>query len=1714
MNEIRNLLIQHCKSLGFIALFALYTPAHAAPTIVDSISQGQLQGITASKISSISVNNGTLWITDESNLIHQWKRGELPTLFQKGTEDQSFSNVLVTPDNKFVLTDTRNSQFLISNKTNWDIFASEGDQEGELKKPTAAAWSRLGIIYIADTANDRISAFTEEGLFLFTFGDEAGPENDDQNLDQIIHIATDRLGRVYVLDESNSGRITIYSPLGEIDTIIGKDEMALLNPEKVRITTFTVRPDGIILFADQRSGKVFELDWENMKILSSFGTKGKGRGQLNRVSALALDDDGKLYVSDRGNQKIEVFQLDWMETPWINPDADKLSVRPSSVLLSACDVSYVYSPEETLCLNSKENSASIRSHDGVVLHLLQAKFDNPFQAVFDDQEVFILDNDDVKVFDKEGTFKFNFGSKGRRDGDILSATDLAITHDAIYIADTGNKRIQVFSRNGLHQGSMGNKKSDQITLVEPTSIAVNHHGNIYVADSELMKVLVYSSTGNLITQLGQPAEHLHQFTNIYDLMTAKGNLLYVAASTETNPLSVWVYEDSKFIYRFSPTKLKPQAGIDKQWASSKYDAITSVAELRSTAQKGLDSTVPINIDLTLEPMIELFTGGGGFFGNKESWVFNQILNQPSSFAIVDGNNHARHTFTVSSPPKQTKGIVISGDEKTAHLKWLPESTNFTGYYTIYGRKELSSPFEIIQQTLEPQATIARDTFTSIEYRISASTPLDKEGKLSSVYQDQFWLAYLAFQAGDYDQAINMLSETTLTNPQHASAWKYLGKAQMATKAFDEASLTFMRLAQFDQFKQESYHLRAEALIAKKAWLDVKTLVDDAEVSGNVDAQLYSLAASALMQMDDIPSAIYYLDQAVTKEPTSSLWHLALADANYELGAESIAQKELLTATQLAGSDTSTWIEIARTYEKLKFYDDAISSYVSALKIEPLHPQALPELAMLYLNQNKLNEARTIATKMGPVPELKGTSYHILGRVALIEGKAPLALAMLAKAGQSNPDNASIWISMANAYASLGKTDREEEYLLKAVTLDDNDFDVHMRLASFCSTKKGDTCATQHFQRAVEINSKSIIAQLGLAKALMNDGKMSEANEHTQTAIKLDPSSIDAHLTQAEIHSARGMISDSIATLKKAMTLDETNMNVHLALSKAYIANQMYAEATAVTEKAMLLDVRNAEPVMLSGHIFLARQSFDEAIAAFEKAVALAPDNAKYRQQMNLAYLQKKRMVDAGGNLLGPKLTKISFERVFSAAYKKYTDVPVGHLTVNNGAAVDYANIKVSLLVKGYMDFPTTTLIEHIPAGGQVEVPLLASFNNSILGIDEDTGVQTEVRAEYYLAGKPHVETLNESLTIYGKNAIVWDQLDMVGSFATPKDDALAVFIRQLVNAYNPKSGAVNPRVSKAMTVYNGLSAYGIQYLVDPNTPYGKLGASQLDTIQFPRETLRQRSGDCDDLSILLAASLSNLGIETAILDVPAHLMMMFNTGVPESRKDSISLNDEALAILDGQVWIPLEATLIASSFTEAWAEGARKYHLHGKKGEMKIMPLGTAWENYPPVTLPPADFKLSIPDKSMIGDKISKEWGILSVSALERQVSPYRLMLALDPGNAQAQMQIAVVYARNGLYEQATLELEGIRAKDTNNVAALNNLGNIYYLQQDYPQALQMYNEAADVEPNNANIKVNMAMVNYKMGDALQAKVLFDKATEIDEQIPAQYEQLHLLLRQ
>jgi hypothetical protein len=103
---------------------------------------------------------------------------------------------------------------------------------------------------------------------------------------------------VYVF--SNDGK-QLLQTIGE-EGVTAADETHFGRPQDVEFL-----PDGSVLVADGlTNSRVVKLD-RNGRYVTSWGTRGEADGQFNAVHGLAVDRNQRIYVADRLNRRIQVF---------------------------------------------------------------------------------------------------------------------------------------------------------------------------------------------------------------------------------------------------------------------------------------------------------------------------------------------------------------------------------------------------------------------------------------------------------------------------------------------------------------------------------------------------------------------------------------------------------------------------------------------------------------------------------------------------------------------------------------------------------------------------------------------------------------------------------------------------------------------------------------------------------------------------------------------------------------------------------------------------------------------------------------------------------------------------------------------------------------------------------------------------------------------------------------------------------------------------------------------------------------------------------------------------------------------------------------------------------------------------------------------------------------------------------------------------------------
>ena len=200
---------------------------------------------------------------------------------------------------------------------------------------------------------------------------------------------------------------------------------------------------------------VCDIDSEYYGTFGSFGT---GEGEFTWATAIAIDSENNVYVSDEYTNRITVF--------------DSLG--------------------KFLVSWGKEG-------------IKEGQLDGPSGIAFDqDDFLYVVDhhNNRIQKFTKDGTFLFAFGSKGNGIGEFNLPWGITISYGgSVYVADWRNDRIQKFSKDGTFLASYGYPGKGDGQFHRPSSVAVDRDGYIYVADWGNERVQVLNPDGKFVMKL-------------------------------------------------------------------------------------------------------------------------------------------------------------------------------------------------------------------------------------------------------------------------------------------------------------------------------------------------------------------------------------------------------------------------------------------------------------------------------------------------------------------------------------------------------------------------------------------------------------------------------------------------------------------------------------------------------------------------------------------------------------------------------------------------------------------------------------------------------------------------------------------------------------------------------------------------------------------------------------------------------------------------------------------------------------------------------------------------------------------------------------------------------------------------------------------------------------------------------------------------------------
>jgi sugar lactone lactonase YvrE len=301
---------------------------------------------------------------------------------------------------------------------------------------------------------------------------------------------------------------------------------------------------------------------------------------FGEVSGVAVNSKGHVFALSRGNTSGPAFAA--AATQLLEFDAKGQFVREIGKSLYAWSFAHTVKidPNDNIWVTDKGSDMVIKfDPDGRVLMVFGRKQeasdeetgplkhpkpplppeDGRFRQVTDvawDKagDTFISDgyvNSRVAKVDKDGNWLKSWGEPGKGPGQLNTPHSIATdANDNVYVADRGNRRIQVFDKDGkfLHQividvpvppdakPAIG-KIPDEAMMARgtfapgaPWSICITPppHQVLYSSDAWPGRIYKLSLDGKLLGVLGQSGKQLKQFGWIHAMACPSENILYVA----------------------------------------------------------------------------------------------------------------------------------------------------------------------------------------------------------------------------------------------------------------------------------------------------------------------------------------------------------------------------------------------------------------------------------------------------------------------------------------------------------------------------------------------------------------------------------------------------------------------------------------------------------------------------------------------------------------------------------------------------------------------------------------------------------------------------------------------------------------------------------------------------------------------------------------------------------------------------------------------------------------------------------------------------------------------------------------------------------------------------------------------------------------------------------------------------------------------------------
>ena len=390
-------------------------------------------------------------------------------------------------------------------------------------------------------------------------------------------------------------------------------------------------------------------------------------------------------------------------------------------------------------------------------------------------------------------------------------------------------------------------------------------------------------------------------------------------------------------------------------------------------------------------------------------------------------------------------------------------------------------------------------------------------------------------------------------------------------------------------------------------LDVVISVDTsvAHLAGAIDKALWVLLPFFpdfrwLMDRDDSP---WYPSARLFRQKALNDWSQPLHAIQTALNAlapqSTFAEKTNIKLSNTPAVDLHVKIQAALAKHQAGQLPEAQAEYTQILLQAPENTETLTLLASLYLQQNKLNEAKLTFEKSLKIDDKNQLTLH---NYALLLEKCDQnteALRYLDLALAINPLYEDAYKHKANLLKKIGRQSEVIQVYEAAIYHKISSADLYFRYANLLRELKLDEDALRAIDQALEINPNFAQAHNNRGNILLDLKQPKEALKCYEAALRLKPNYANAISNMANAHLALNHFEAALNACDNALAIDGTLLATLNNRANALQKLHRFDEALAAYDQIISHNKDYAFAPLNKGLLCLLRGNFAEGWPLYE-----------------------------------------------------------------------------------------------------------------------------------------------------------------------------------------------------------------------------------------------------------------------------------------------------------------------------------------------------------------------------------------------------------------------------------------------------------------------------------------------------------------------------------